>query len=212
MKKAVLFDFWGTVVQQGTYSPMKQTYNLMRPRMRFGEFVEKFERAIMTKPYDDQQEMFKDAFAAFGLRPQDWIIEKLIGIWNKSSLLATPYPETIQALEQLKSKGIKIALISNTFKRSVDGLLEKLGMDRLFDVVCWSYEEGHLKHDTQLIEIALEKLGVSKEDAVMVGDSMETDIAGAEKAGVTPVLVDRKGTREYANKVQSLTELEKFME
>ncbi len=211
MKKAVLFDFWGTLVQQGAYSPLKQTYKFMRPRMMFGDFVEKFERVAMTKPYDNQALMFKDAFEAFGLRAPDWVIEKLIGVWNKNKLLSKLYPDTIQALEMLKSKGIKIAIVSNTPKLSVDGLLEKFGFDRLFDTVCFSYETGFLKTDTEMFDIVLGNLGVSKEDAIMVGDSIETDIAGAEKAGVMAVLIDRKGTRDYVNKIRSLVEIEKFL-
>ncbi len=211
MKKAVLFDFWGTLVQQGAYSPLKQTYKFMRPRMMFGDFVEKFERIAMTKPYDDQAKMFRDAFDAFGINAPDWVVEKLIGVWNKNKLLARLYPDTMQALEMLKSKGIKIAIVSNTPKLSVEGLLEKFGFDKLFDAVCFSYETGFLKTDPEMFDIALGKLGVSKEGAVMVGDSIETDIAGAEKAGVMAVLIDRKGTREYANKIRSLSEIEKFL-
>jgi 2-haloalkanoic acid dehalogenase type II len=211
MKKAVLFDFWGTIVQQGAYSPLKQTYRLMRPRLRFGDFVEKFERVTMTKPYDDQIAMFQDAADALGVRIPDWIIEKLVGVWNKNKLLAQLYPETMQVLEQLKSRGIKIAIVSNTPKLSVDGVLEKFGFDKLFDAVCFSYEIGFLKTDPELFDAALQKLGVDKDDAVMVGDSLETDIAGAEKAGVTPVLIDRKGTRDYVNKIKSLAEIEKFL-
>ena len=211
MKKAVLFDFWGTLVQQGAYSPLKQTYRMMRPRMHFGEFVEQFERVAMTKPYDDQMQMFRDAFDAMGLRAQDWVIEQLVGIWNKNKPLAQPYPETIETLEMLKKKGVKIAIVSNTPKLSVDGVLEKFGFDKLFDAVCFSYDTGYLKTDPEMFELALEKLGVAKKDAVMVGDSMETDIAGAENAGVTAVLIDRKGTREYKNKIKSLVEIEKFL-
>jgi putative hydrolase of the HAD superfamily len=211
MKKAVLFDFWGTLVQQGAYSPLKQTYRFMRPRMHFSDFVEQFERVAMTKPYDDQVKMFVDAFVAMDLQPKDWIIENLVGVWNKNKLLAQPYPETIEALEMLKKKGIKIAIVSNTPKLSVDGVLEKFGFDKLFDAVCFSYETGYLKTDPEMFDLALEKLGVSKEDAIMVGDSMETDIAGAEKAGIMAVLIDRKGTREYVNKIKSLTEIEKFL-
>lgn len=212
MKKAVLFDFWGTLVQQGAYSPLKQTYRLMHPRMHFGDFVEKFERVAMIKPYDDQVQMFKDAFDALGLQPQEGVIDNLVGIWNKSKILAKPYPETIQALEMLKSKGIKIAIVSNTFTQSVDGLLEKFGMAKFFDAVCFSCDVGSLKTDPGLIQAALDKLGVKKEETVMVGDSLETDIAGAEKAGVTPVLIDRRDTRTYPNKILSLLEIEKFLE
>ncbi|MEM4247237.1 MAG: HAD family hydrolase [Candidatus Woesearchaeota archaeon] len=211
MKKAVLFDFWGTLVQQGAYSPLKQTYRLMRPQMVFGEFVEKFERAVMTKLYDDQALMFRDAFEAFGLRAPDWVIEKLIGIWNKNKLLAKLYPDTMQALEMLKSRGIKTAIVSNTPKLSVEGLLEKFGFDKFFDAVCFSYETGLLKTDAEMFDIVLEKLGVGKEDAVMVGDSLETDIVGAEKAGIMAVLIDRKGTRDYKNKIKSLVEIENFL-
>ncbi|MEM4247609.1 MAG: HAD family hydrolase, partial [Candidatus Woesearchaeota archaeon] len=192
-------------------SPLKQTYRFMRPGMVFGEFVEKFERIAMTKPYDDQAKMFRDAFDAFGLRAPDWVIEKLIGVWNKNKLLAKPYPDTMQALEMLKSRGIKIAIVSNTPKLSVDGMLEKFGFDRLFDAVCFSYETGLLKTDAEMFDVALGKLGVTKDEAIMVGDSLETDIAGAEHAGVMAVLIDRKGTREYKNKIKSLTEIEKFL-
>jgi 2-haloalkanoic acid dehalogenase type II len=212
MKKAVLFDFWGTLVQQGAYSPLKQTYRFMRPRMMFGEFVEKFERVAMTKPYDDQAKMFTDAFEDFGLSVPDWVVEKLIGVWNKNKLLAKPYPDAVQALEMLKSKGIKIAIVSNTPKLSVDGILEKFGFDKLFDAVCFSYETGVLKTDTEMFDLALNQLGVKKADAIMVGDSLETDIAGAEKAGVMAVLIDRKGTRDYKNKIKDLMEIEKFLE
>ncbi len=211
MKKAVLFDFWGTLVQQGAYSPLKQTYRLMRIRLPFGEFVEKFERVAMTKPYDDQMQMFRDAAEALEANVPDWVIEKLVGVWNMNKLLAKPYPETIEALEALKKKGVKIAIVSNTPKLSVDGILEKFGLDKLFDAVCFSFDKGYLKNDAELFDAALNDLGVGKDDALMVGDSMETDIVGAENAGVTAVLIDRKETREYENKIKSLLEIEQFL-
>ncbi len=212
MKKAVLFDFWGTLVEQGAYSPLKQTYRLMRARMHFGEFVERFERVAMTKPYDDQPQMFKDAAEALECRVPDWVIEKLVGVWNKNKILSKPYPEAIEALQKLKDAGVKLAIVSNTPKLSVDGLMEKFGFDKLFDAVCFSYDAGYLKTDPELFDCALDKLKLKKKDVIMVGDSMETDIAGAEKAGVLAVLIDRKGTREYANKIASLAEIGKFLE
>ena len=55
------------------------------------------------------------------------------------------------------------------------------------------------------------ELGLSKEDVMIVGDSMQSDIAGAEKAGIKAVLIDRRGRREYENKILSLTELEAIL-
>jgi HAD superfamily hydrolase (TIGR01662 family) len=155
--------------------------------------------------------MFRAACEALDVPVRAWVIEKLVGVWNKNKLLAAPYPETLEVLQQLKANGIKIAIVSNTPKLSVDGVLEKFGFDRLFDAVCFSYDVGFLKTDPGLFDAAMEKLGVAKDEVVMVGDSLETDIVGAEKAGVTPVLIDRRNSREYKNRIVSLKEIDKFL-
>ena len=63
-----------------------------------------------------------------------------------------------------------------------------------------------------MFEQALKKLGVKKDDAIMVGDSIDTDMVGAEAAGIKAVLVDRKNNRDYKLKISSLTEIEKILE
>lgn len=59
MVKGVFFDFWGTLVENGTYSPLKQSFSILRVRMPFGAFAEQFERVLMTKQYADQAEVKK---------------------------------------------------------------------------------------------------------------------------------------------------------
>ena len=211
MVKGVFFDFWGTLVENGTYSPLKQSYSILRVRIPFGEFAEQFERALMTKSYEDQATAFAEVCKAFNVNPIPIVIEKLIGVWNKNRLLAQIYPETIDTLKALKEKKIKIALISNAPNNNVEPVLERYGITDLFDGLFISYEQGKLKTDG-LFEAALKKLKLKKGDVIAVGDSIETDIKGAEAAGIKAYLVDRKGKREFANKIQSLTELIKMVE
>ena len=211
MVKGVFFDFWGTLVENGTYSPLKQSYSILRVRIPFVEFAEQFERALMTKSYEDQATAFAEVCKAFNVNPIPIIIEKLIGVWNKNRLLAQIYPETIDTLKALKEKKIKIALISNAPNNNVEPVLERYGITDLFDGLFISYEQGKLKTDG-LFEAALKKLKLKKGDVIAVGDSIETDIKGAEAAGIKAYLVDRKGKREFANKIQSLTELIKMVE
>ncbi len=211
MVKGVFFDFWGTLVENGTYSPLKQSYSILRVRIPFGEFAEQFERALMTKSYEDQATAFAEVCKAFNVNPIPIIIEKLIGVWNKNRLLAQIYPETIDTLKALKEKKIKIALISNAPNNNVEPVLERYGITDLFDGLFISYEQGKLKTDG-LFEAALKKLKLKKGDVIAVGDSIETDIKGAEAAGIKAYLVDRKGKREFPNKIQSLTELIKMVE
>lgn len=207
MVKAVLFDFWGTLVNNGTYSPIRQTYRILRLRMRFGEFVERFERVLMTKPYEDQIKGFQEVCKEFNIEPKPEIIDRLVGVWNKNKLLARLYPETIEVLEKLKQKKLKLAIISNTHSFSTEPVIEKFDLAKYFDAIVLSYQHGFLKTDRELFEIALKKLRVKKADALMVGDSIQTDIQGAENAGLKAILVDRTGRREFPNSIKNLTEL-----
>jgi FMN phosphatase YigB (HAD superfamily) len=211
MVKAVFFDFWGTLVENGTYSPLKQSFSILRVRMPFSQFAEQFERALMTKSYEDQATAFTEVCKAFNVNPIPIVIEKLIGVWNKNRLLSKIYPDTIDTLKALKEKKIKIALISNAPNNNVEPVLERFGMKDLFDGIFISYNEGKLKTDG-LFETAMKKLKLKKDDVISIGDSIETDIKGAEAVGIKAYLLDRKGKREFANKIQSLTEIIKLVE
>ncbi len=211
MVKAVFFDFWGTLVENGTYSPLKQSYNILRVRMPFGEFVDQFERAVMTEQFPDQTSAFTEACKIFGVPAYPIVIEKLIGVWNKNRLLAKLYPDTLETLKSLKDKKIKVALISNAPQNNVEQVIERFNLGEFFDGVFISANEGKLKTDG-LFDEALKKLKVKKADVLSVGDSIETDIKGAESAGISAYLLDRKGKREFAKKIISLNELIKLVE
>mgnify|MGYP001564463275 CR=1 FL=1 len=207
MVKAVLFDFWGTLVENGTRSPTREAQKIFRVRMHYREFIGPFEEAFFTKKWATQEEGFRAVFDRFNLHPHPIALEKLVGLWNKNKLLATLYPDTEEVLKELKAKGIKLGLLSNTDNFSVDFVLDKFKLRQYFDVVLLSYDVGKLKTDPAMFEAALTQLGVAPEEAVMVGDSLETDIPGAKAAGVNAILVDRRGMREYTPKVAALKEI-----
>ena len=211
MVKAVFFDFWGTLVENGTYSPLKQSYAILRLRIPFGEFVEQFEKIVMTKEFPDQSAAFTEACKSFNVPTYPIVIEKLIGVWNKNRLLATIYPDTLETLKALKEKKIKLALISNAPQNNVEQVLERFGMNDLFDGIFISATSGKLKTEG-LFADALKKLKVKKGDVIAIGDSIETDIRGAEEAGISAYLLDRKGKREFEKKITSLTEILKLVE
>jgi len=184
MVKGVFFDFWGTLVENGTYSPLRQSFGILQVRMQFGDFAEKFEKVLMTKDFEDQATGFTEVCKAFNVEPTSFIIDKLIGIWNKNRLLAKVYDDTVDTLKALKEKGLKIAIISNATANSIEPVIERFEMNDLFDAVVISHQEGKLKTEG-LFEVALKKLKLKKGDVIAVGDSKETDIKGAEAAGNT---------------------------
>ncbi|MBS3143218.1 HAD family hydrolase [Candidatus Woesearchaeota archaeon] len=210
MTKALIFDFWGTLVENGIYSPIRQVQDILRLEMPFSEFVVKFESVFFKDVHPDLASGFEKVCEAFNVQPRQDVIEQLIGMWNKNKLLARPYPETMQVLESLRSK-YKLGLMSNTDAFSVGQVMDKYALQKHFDVIFLSYQEGLLKHDAGAFDKVLSQLGVSHGEAVMIGDSIESDMEAAAKAGIMGVLVDRRGKRTYPKKIFTLNEIEEVL-
>ena len=212
MVKGIIFDFWGTLVENGIHpSPVNQVKFILRARTSFRDFVVRFEEAMMTKEYSDLNESFQAVCDEFKIRQNPYIVERLVGMWNKNELLAKPFFETVEVLEYLKKEGYKIGLISNT-NPTIMRVIEKFDLHRHFDAEVFSYQEGLLKNNTEMFKRLLEKMELSEEDVVMVGDSIQTDIIGARNAGIRAILVDRMNKRAYHPKVRNLKEIMQMVE
>ncbi len=209
--KGILFDFWGTLVENGVFpSPVRQAQVVLGLEIDFSEYIQKFEEALMLKKYNDLYEAFTAVCEAFNVKPEQELLDQLVGLWNRNKLFAKPYIETKIVLEILK-KDYKLALISDTDCFSVNQVLEKYELGKYFSGIFLSYEVGKLKTNPEMFEEALEKLELKKEEVIMVGDSMESDVAAAKNAGIKAILVDRRNKRDYPDRVRNLKELRGFL-
>jgi HAD superfamily hydrolase (TIGR01549 family) len=208
MVKAIFFDLWGTLLENGVYpSPVKQVKYIMRIKEPFEEYILRFEKVFMTQTFENLTQGFEAVAKEFQIDIKKYQIEQLVGLWNKKNLLATPYPETIKVLQELKGK-YKLVLISNTDCFSAEPVLEKFKMNELFDHLIFSYKEGSLKTDKDLFSVGLAKLKLKTKDVVMVGDSVASDMRGAENAGIKGILIDRRNRQDYPTKIVSLDQVE----
>ena len=100
------------------------------------------------------------------------------------------YEDTLPVLAALREHGLKIGLVSNTGRdldafvgapRARRGRRGRLGRAR---------EDEAAPGDLPVA--ALEQLGVTAEEAAMVGDSPEDDVEGAQALGMRAFLVDRE--------------------
>jgi len=80
MVKAILFDFWGTLMENGVFpSPTSQTRRLLRLRLSYQEYVTRFEKAFMTQKFPDLYKAFENVCKEFKLSPPSFIQDRLIG-------------------------------------------------------------------------------------------------------------------------------------
>ncbi len=117
-------------------------------------------------------------------------------------------PDALPVLDKLRDAGVALGLISN-FEAWLEQLLEHLDVSRYFEVRVISGVEGVEKPDPAIFRLALDRAGVSAEDAVYVGDNPVFDALPAEEAGMDAVIVDRWNRfPEYeGTRIASLDEL-----
>lgn len=99
---------------------------------------------------------------------------------------------TLTALQPLRAAGVTLAIISN-WEDWLDTLLTHLDIDRYFDFAVISAIEQLEKPDLEIFRSALSRAGVAPREAVHIGDSVHADVEGAHNAGMTAVLLDRRG-------------------
>jgi putative hydrolase of the HAD superfamily len=121
------------------------------------------------------------------------------------------------ALEKLHEK-YKLGIVSNfAIPECVDKLLEKHGLNKLFDVVVVSATVNKRKPSPEIFHKALEKLGVTAENSVFVGDTADADILGAKAAGMKTIFIERRVQEETEQAcpdqtIKSLSELTEAIE
>ena len=91
--------------------------------------------------------------------------------------------ESVQLLEELKKRGIKVGLITNTFSDERD-LIRSSKLFPLFDATRISYEEGVLKPDPSMYQSIMEELGVTPEECLYVGDGGSKELFAARDIGM----------------------------
>ncbi|MBM3898131.1 MAG: HAD family hydrolase [Thaumarchaeota archaeon] len=120
-------------------------------------------------------------------------------------------------LKQLRAKGYKLGLLTNTGRPLVGKILEALGISQgTFDIMATSTETELKPSEEPYIYIA-KKLNVSLRDCAYVGDRYEMEIETAEKVGMTTIMLrnsmledsPKKGRSDY--NIKSIYEIPSFL-
>ena len=105
--------------------------------------------------------------------------------WNLShhDRLASEFDGVKDTLTHLKANGIRMAIVSTKRNDVVQKGLDLMDIANLFETVVGLDDVQHPKPDPEPLNVAMNRLDVSKDEVLMVGDNMH-DIVGGQRAGV----------------------------
>jgi putative hydrolase of the HAD superfamily len=134
--------------------------------------------------------VFGQVLRACGVEPRDGLVRRLVDR-DRELLLAHArlFDDAIPFLQELRSRGIRIAIVSNCDQKTRD-LLVEVGVAALADTLVLSCEVGTLKPSPEIFQVALGRLGASPEAALFV-DDQAAYCAGSAELGITAVQIVR---------------------
>lgn len=120
---------------------------------------------------------------------------------------------TIETLDYLKDKYV-LHIITNGFSFVQDVKLQKSNLDKYFVTITNSEAAGHKKPHENIFKYALTIANASKNESIMIGDSFEADVLGAQNFGIKAVYFNPKAEMILQNQIiqiQSLTQLKNIL-
>ncbi len=207
--QAVFFDFgdtlttlqrsWQEVMAEGAARMVRwlQAQGLSLP----ADFAEQWlaaRRFAAQKARQEQEEHTADDTLAFLLqfyghgKPSRDLIQQAVDIFfTPECEQRVLIPGARETLATLGARGYRLGVISNaTSDRLIQGEIDRLGLRPYLALVLTSAAVEWRKPRQEIFQLALERLDVLGYEAVMVGDSLEMDVKGAQDAQMWAIWAD----------------------
>lgn len=143
-----------------------------------------FKAGRMDKP-TLRAERFRLTFEGLGLTSEASICERLGEHYIETSPMQTSLMEgTVEVLETLKARGHRMVILTNGFEDVQHIKVDNSGLSGFFSGVYTSDFLGVKKPNPKAFELAAKAAGVPVDGGiVMIGDSIESDVEGAQNVG-----------------------------
>lgn len=203
---AVLFDLGGTLVnyklrgtswQQLLRTGLEAGYHVLGREKLIGTLrMDKYLEAMLSVVGPDRgvplPHRLAFGYQRLGMTVPATLVQEITGlIWAQVSPLMQVEPQAWPLLAPISRAQVRTAIVSNTPwdtpGKWVVPELERLGLDRYIEEFILSGDVHKRKPDPAIFQRALAVLRVSAQQAVLVGEDLQADIAGAQAVGMRAV-------------------------
>ena len=120
--------------------------------------------------------------------PSDDGARRLYEVYTAARFAATrPFPGVTDLLNDLRGR-YQLGLVSNG-----NTYPDRIGFGDIFSFVLLAVECGIAKPDPRIFELAMDKCGCEASQVIHVGDSLRSDVSGANGCGIRSVWLNREG-------------------
>jgi HAD superfamily hydrolase (TIGR01509 family) len=199
--RAVIFDLYWTLLYTAKTGLEDQATALAAEAGAEPEAWRRAWHSMMEASFKGQVSLLERtrmALARAGAKHYDGELpEKLAGLMGARSIPRL-YPDVREQLRKVRSRGFKLALLSNIAFYRVNWLKE-FELAPHFDALVLSCEMGTMKPDPAMYLTAAERLGLSPQECVFV-DDVPPYVAAAQAVGMAGVRINRFDSEEpYAH-------------
>ena len=132
----------------------------------------------------------KDAFDAVEIKVDDITINHLSESYIEYlTTFNHLFEGTFEILDYLEDK-YQLHIITNGFDEAQERKLKNSNIRRYFKTITNSEMVGVKKPNPKIFNFALDKANANAEESIMIGDSLEADIEGADKVGMNTIFFD----------------------
>lgn len=201
MIKSVFVDYTGTLVREDGKEMQELADRLCgnstlhdRQAMTsyFWDYVKKYERESVGESYRTEDEIvariLRQCVREFDLREDLQALQALF----QASWVHAPAFDDVPAF--FAACPVPIYVLSNNGEVYVSASMREKGL-RPAGIVCGDMVRCYKPHPA-LFAKALEVSGCRADEVLHIGDSVQSDVEGALRAGIRPILLDRTGRKQ----------------
>ena len=196
--RAVVFDLWGTLVDELTYPEANrliyrqktdETADLLGlDRHEFAEGWAAGAGERLVGAFSTEGSLLHIC-RELGVEPDAGRLRAAVEIrFQYAGGALSPRPGTVETLSTLRDRGYGVGLISNCAEE-VSALWDSTPFAPLVDTAVLSYDVRLAKPDPSIYAMAVEGLDVTAEECLYVGDGTSNELSGASDVGMTAVLM-----------------------